>query len=211
MNLIHFYNVLPKPLADTPISGNVWNRNFALFKGRKYVVQAEAGKGKTTLLNIIYGIRKDYKGETFFDDENILPFSPDRFANLRSQNISYLFQDLRMFPELTARENILLKPGCKYTNAHIDVWAEKLGVPKHLDKICRTLSLGQQQRIAMIRALVQPFEWLLLDEPFSHLDTANAQAMLELILQRTEEEKAGIIVTSLGDLSLFQDFERLTL
>ena len=59
--------------------------------------------------------------------------------------------------------------------------------------------MGQQQRVAIIRALAQPFEWILLDEPFSHLDEENTQKCLTLIHQRCDEQRAGFILTTLGD------------
>ncbi|MBL7900913.1 MAG: ATP-binding cassette domain-containing protein [Bacteroidia bacterium] len=207
MNLIHFYNVLPVPLADSPVKGNVWNRNLVFFRDKHYVIQAESGRGKTTLLNIIYGTRKDFRGEVFFDETNVTGLDMNAFAGLRSHTLSYLFQDLRLFPALTAWENIEMKPGNKFTRAHVESWAEKLGVAAQLHKPCGKLSLGQQQRIAAIRALVQPFSWLLLDEPFSHLDDRNAGLMMELIQERCREEGAGILATSLGTNHRFVNFE----
>ena len=191
--------------------GMVWQKTVVLERGHKYLISADSGKGKSTFLNIIYGIRKDYSGKVFFDTTEIQTLNANVFSVYRNQNLSYLFQDLRLFGNITARENINLKPGNKFTNGEIDFYAEKLGIESLLNRPCQKLSLGQQQRIAMLRALSQPFQWLLLDEPFSHLDNKNAKLMMELILQRTGEEKAGIIATSLGETKGFDEFKVLDL
>lgn len=211
LSTIEFHNVLPHPLRDSPIGNGFWKAHTKLSSDTFYLIVADSGKGKSTLLNIIYGTRKDYEGIVTIDDRNIATMDESQINQLRSAHFAYLFQDLRLFGNLTARENISMKPGFKFENASIQHWASKLGVENLLDRRCNTLSLGQQQRIAMIRALSQPFKWLLLDEPFSHLDNNNAAAMMELISMRCKEENAGIIATSLGDKRGFEEFHSLAL
>ena len=82
--------------------------------------------------------------------------------------------------------------------------AKNLGVSDLLDKACHTLSYGQRQRIAIIRALCQPFDFLLLDEPFSHLDEANTMKACQLIDEVVREQKASLILVSLGERFHFQ-------
>lgn len=211
VNLIHFYKAIPEPMADTPTQGSIWRQNLVLFKGKHYVISATSGKGKTTLLNMVCGIRKDYRGDVFFDETNLRTLNDGAFAELRSKDISCLFQDLRLFPDLTAMENICLSPITAINEADILAMARKLGVQEHLQKPCRKLSLGQQQRIALIRALNRPFQWLLLDEPFSHLDEFNAKLAMDCILETAERQQAGIIATALGHSGLFNDFQWLEL
>jgi ABC-type lipoprotein export system ATPase subunit len=76
---------------------------------------------------------------------------------------------------------------------------EQLEIDNKWEQQCGLLSMGQQQRVAIVRALLQPFEWLILDEPFSHLDTENSQRALDLINKRSDELKAGFVLTTLGD------------
>ena len=211
IRLLHYYNAIPLPLLDTPISGRVWNSNLVLFKGKRYVVKAESGKGKTTFLNLAYGLRQDYRGDVFFNESNIRNLKANDFAQYRVHTFSYLFQELRLFGDLTALENILLNPGNTLTTGEIEFMAEKLGVVNRLDKTCKTLSLGQQQRIALIRALGQPFQWLFLDEPFSHLDDRNAGIAMSMILEKAQALEAGIVATCLGDTSIYRDFEMIEL
>lgn len=211
ISLLHYYNVIPLPLLDTPISGRIWNSNLVLFKGKHYVIKAESGKGKTTFLNLAYGLRQDYRGDVFFNETNIRGLNANDFANHRVSTFSYLFQDLRLFGELTALDNVLLNPGNILTTGEIELMAEKLGVANRLHKACRTLSLGQQQRIALIRALGQPFQWLFLDEPFSHLDDRNTSIAMDLITDRAKVQDAGIVATCLGDTSIYRNFETIEL
>lgn len=210
MNTIQFENVLPLPLKDTPLQGDVWKTTLVLDRGKKYLVKAESGKGKSTMLNIIYGTRKDFEGTVIMGQVDRKIGDAD-LSQIRSNKIGYLFQDLRLFGQLTALENILLKPGCVFAVSEIEYYADLLGVKNQLYKTCSKLSLGQQQRIALIRAVSQNFEWLLLDEPFSHLDLANAKKAIDMIHGRAEKLNAGIIATSLGDDSVFEDYTLIQL
>lgn len=211
LNSIQLNNLLPIPLKDSPESGEIWRKQLELLSGNKYLIVADSGKGKSTLLNIIYGIRRDYSGNLTINGMDVKLCNPALLTQWRNEKLAYLFQDLRLFGDLTARENIHLKPGCNYTNAEIELAAEKLGVAGHLDKPCKQLSLGQQQRIAIIRLLSQRAEWLMLDEPFSHLDDRNAELAMHLILEKAEQSGAGIISTSLGNNKHFEMFNTVAL
>lgn len=211
IKLIHLYNAIPEPLAGTAQQGNVWNRNLALFRGRHYSLKAESGKGKTTFLNMLYGIRRDYRGHVFYDETDTGKMPEYQLSHVRATQISYVFQDLRLFPSLSGMDNILVTPGNNVTEGEIRFWAEKLEIENQLTKPCSRMSLGQQQRIAIIRALSRPFGWLLLDEPFSHLDKRISGVALELILQRCGVNGASVIATALGDEDYYESFDKLFL
>jgi ABC-type nitrate/sulfonate/bicarbonate transport system ATPase subunit len=110
-----------------------------------------------------------------------------------------LFQEMRLFDMLTVRQNLQMKIDLtKHVSLDLaSQWLDELGLNGFLDRECRTLSYGQQQRVAIVRALCQPFEWLLLDEPFSHLDQENALKAMVLI-DRVRDPNSGVIITSLG-------------
>ena len=101
---------------------------------------------------------------------------------------------------MTAWENLILKNDLTQhkTTDEIEKMLDKLGILDKKNQLCGTLSLGQQQRVAIIRSLLQPFQLLLMDEPFSHLDEENSRIALELINQETDYCKAGYVLTSLG-------------
>ncbi len=195
-------NVIPQPLVEMGIgkASNIWQCICSFKKGNKYLVKAPSGKGKSTLVHILYGLRKDFNGVVFYEENNIEKLDERAWSTIRREKVSIVFQNLRLFPDLTALENIQLNdPKGNYSVTQIEGWAEQLGVQNLLTKEVKTLSYGQRQRIAIIRALVQDFDFLLLDEPFSHLDEANIQAAVSLIESRIREQKAGLILVSLEE------------
>ncbi|MFM7709860.1 MAG: ATP-binding cassette domain-containing protein [Ferruginibacter sp.] len=165
-----------------------------------YQVLASSGSGKTTLVSILAGLRGDYNGTLFINQKPANGFRPDDWSRWRSKDMSIVFQDLRLFPELTGIDNIELSAklaGAVTDRAQITSMAEQLGVAHKLDTTMRFLSFGQMQRMAIIRALNRPYNWLILDEPFSHLDQKNAETAWALIIQNAREKKAGVLITSL--------------
>ena len=114
-------------------------------------------------------------------------------------------QDLCLFPELTALENVQLKN--RLTNhksdSEIAAMLDALLPEEKKHQPVQTLSLGQRQRVAAVRALCQPFRFLLLDEPFSHIDNDNARRVADLIMQEVGRQQAGLIVTALDPIDLF--------
>lgn len=192
---------MPKPLEGAYNPDSIWGRDVDFEAGHYYLVKAFSGKGKSTLIAYLAGTRNDYSGEVLFDKRSAKNLSLSEWSFLRCKQMAVVFQDLRLFDHLTARDNIKIKqelaPGV--TAEDVTEMARHLGVDHLLDKQVRFLSMGQQQRVALIRALVQPFQWLLLDEPFSHLDTENTLKMEQLIDRYCQKNNAGLILTSLGN------------
>ena len=196
-------NILPNPLQEqkrTHVS-NIWETTCHLEKGKKYLVTAPSGKGKSTFLHILYGLRKDYSGTVELDAKELSTLSIPNWADLRKDNLAIVFQDLRLFPKLSAMDNILIKAELHTikTKEDIHAMAKKLGIDHLLNQSCETLSYGQRQRVAIIRALCQPFDFLFLDEPFSHLDEANTEAAFQLIESVCAEQESGYVLVSLGE------------
>lgn len=199
-------NVIPIPLKEQEIGASqVWQTDFTLDASQRYFVQAPSGKGKTTLQLLFYGIRKDYEGDAMVQLKgewvNLRKLSLDAWAKLRQKQLAIIFQDLRLFPQLTVEENFILKN--ELTNHksidEIKEMAERLGVAFLWNKKAGILSYGQRQRVAIIRALSQPFDFLLMDEPFAHLDQDNIQKACDLIMEVCAQEEAGYMIASLGD------------
>lgn len=169
-------------------------------KGKTYLVEADSGKGKSTFCSYVVGYRRDYKGQISFDNNDIKTLKVGDWTRVRKQNISYLFQELRLFPELTAFENVEIKnrlTGFKNMK-DIEEMFDRLGISDKLNAKVGLMSFGQQQRVAMIRALVQPFDFILADEPISHLDEHNSNIMGEIMMEEAKRQGAGVIVTSIG-------------
>ena len=209
---IEFKHVLPIPLADSPIApDSCWKKEIGFNTADFFLVEAPSGKGKSTLINIFYGTRRDYDGNVLFDGKNINGFSIHHWTKLRQDFFSVVFQELKLFPQLTAFENIRIKNELTNTlrEDEIHSMSEQLGISNRLHNKCGTLSLGQQQRVAIIRALAQPFKFILLDEPFSHLDTENSKIASELILNSCKKNKAGLLLTSLGETNHFNFTDKI--
>lgn len=180
----------------------VWEVDSLEFeRGCRVCIQAESGGGKSSLLSFIYGNRSDYKGEILFDGENIRGFDIRRWCDLRSRSLALLPQDMRLFPELTVEQNIELKNRITShkTPAEIDAMLERLGIAEKKHQLVGKLSIGQQQRVALIRTLCQPFDFLFLDEPVSHLDEANNRIVAEIVTEEADRQGASVITTSVGN------------
>lgn len=201
MERISFENVLPQVFAHRDdLESDVWKQNIAFEKGHLYLVEAESGKGKSTFCSYVIGYRHDYSGRISFDDRDIAGLKVADWIDMRKSHLSHLFQELRLFPELTAYENVEIKnqlTGWK-TRAQILDMFERLGISDKVDVKIGQMSFGQQQRVAMIRALAQPFDFLLADEPISHLDDSNSEIMGEMMMEEARAQGAGVIVTSIG-------------
>lgn len=194
--------LIPLPLKEQNIGySEIWNSDLEINFSDKIFISAPSGKGKTTFQMILYGIRKDYEGAIFLDNQPLRNISLDEWSDIRQRRLSIIFQDLRLFPNLTALENIQLKNSlCNHkSETQIYDMAERLSVADFLHKKSAILSYGQRQRMAIIRAMCQPFEMLLMDEPFSHLDAENIKKACELINDECEQQGAGFMIASLGE------------
>ena len=174
-------------------------------EGEKIEIVAPSGSGKTSLIHFLYGLRKDFNGRILYDNNSISNFDTEQFAKYRQQNISIVFQDLRLFAEQTVVQNLNIKRQLNpyHTESKIAAMAKRLGIENKLNKLCKTCSYGEQQRIAIIRSLQQPFNFLLLDEPFSHLDENNRKKAMELMEEEAALRKASIILADLKAIEYF--------
>ena len=202
MNNITLHNTLPAVFAGRPDTGSeIWLRDVTFEKGKRYLISAESGTGKSSLCSYIYGYRNDYSGTFAFDGRDINQLSVDEWCRVRTHHIAYLAQDMRLFGELTSMENIMLKnsiTGHK-TRQEIVAMMEQLGIVEKIDSPISKLSIGQQQRVAIVRTLCQPCDFILLDEPVSHLDNENNAIVAQMVTAEAEAQGAGIISTSVGN------------
>lgn len=205
--------LIPIPLKDKVLSGHsaVWNKQLVFHGGEHVFIQAPSGTGKTTLVHFLYGLRSDHEGAVLWDSKPAA--GSEQLAALRSRDVSVIFQDMRLFPELTAWENLEAKRTLTNTvnEAAVLEWMMRLGIGHKKDAVAATLSYGEQQRVAIIRSLLQPFKWLLMDEPFSHLDHANIEKAAALIWEVVTANKAGLLLADLEDNNYFPYSQKLVL
>lgn len=203
---IRFEKMIPLPMLEQDTSGSeVWEaESILLEQGKPYVVEAPSGRGKTSLLSVIYGIRTDYQGLVSIDDRDLRSFTTREWSLTRKSKLSFIFQGLELFDDLSALENIQLKNRITshHSNERILEMAHVLGIDPFLHRKAGILSFGQQQRVAIIRALCQPFSFLLADECFSHMDRQNSLTAYQLIREECDARNAGLILTSLNETGL---------
>lgn len=196
------HDVLPAVFAHRGgAESEVWCRDITFERGKRYLVAAHSGTGKSSLCSYLYGYRNDYSGSIKFGSTDITSLNIAQWCEVRCRHLAYLPQEMRLFPELTAMENVELKNRLTGYRSKADITQmfERLGIPEKKDQLMAHLSIGQQQRVAIIRTLCQPFDFILLDEPVSHLDETNNRLAATLVAEEAARQGAGIIATSVGN------------
>jgi len=160
-----------------------------------------SGAGKSTLLYIVSSLEKADKGQVFFEDQDITQLSETELAHYRNQKIGFVFQFHHLLPEFTAIENVSI-PGwiAKMPSKQIHQKAQELldfmGLSDKMDKKPHSLSGGEQQRVAVARALLNSPALIFADEPTGNLDSENANALHQLFIRlRNEMNQSFLIVT----------------
>lgn len=194
-------------------SSQIWRKKVVFRRGGRYLVESASGGGKSSLAAFVMGSRNDYEGTLMFDTLDSRSLSIAGWQDIRRSHLAYLPQELALFPQLSAIDNIRLKAEISgiVDMARIDNWLERLGISDRRDYPAGRLSIGQQQRVALIRSLCQPFDFILLDEPVSHLDERNNRIAARIVEEEAERQGAGIITFSVGNPLLIENPENLNL
>ena len=203
--VIKLQKIVPGVMRNMQTSPqSIWRNTIEFKSSTKNIINAFSGKGKTSFTKILSGILSDFEGELYFDQRNVKKFTLTDWTFLRKKEIATVYQDLQVFPNLTVHENFKIVEDLYSMPSKSEMayeFALHLGIEEKWNVLCRNLSMGQQQRVAIIRALIRPFKWLILDEPFSHLDHNNAVLAMEIIQKRVKELNAGFILTSLDEVA----------
>lgn len=199
-------NLLPTYFDESrKDNSEVWGKDLIFNSGELVKIVAPSGSGKTSLIHFLYGIRQLYSGNLMYDNKDLKNFSIENIAAFRKDNLSIVFQDMRLFSHQTVRRNLEIKRQLNpfHTSEKIQELCLRLGIGDKLNSICSNCSYGEQQRVSLIRALMQPFDFLLLDEPFSHLDNANSEKAMEVILEESKKRKACVLFADLERVEFF--------
>ena len=166
-------------IKDTLVS----ELNFKIKNGEVAIIIGESGAGKSSLLNVIAGLKKPDSGSIHLNGKLIC----DSISSLdpHKRNIGYVFQDFALFPHINAEKNIRFSENSN-SKKFFDKYLTELKLKKHINKMPHELSGGQQQRVAIARALMMSPELLILDEPFSNLDKGTAIDAQNLIKEYIE-------------------------
>jgi len=202
---LSLHQLFPRYFEKNGRDSELWNQDLHFKQGEYIKIVAPSGSGKTSLMHFIYGMRNEYDGKILYDKEDIHSFGAEDFSKLRKDVVSIVFQDLKLFPDQTVFDNLEIKRQLNpfHPMTMIKEMSAKLGIEKKLNSLVSTCSYGEQQRIAIIRALMQPYKILLLDEPFSHLDNKNALLAMELMLEESKKREATIVFADLERIDYF--------
>lgn len=205
--MIQIQSLIPTYFDENKVrNSEIWNQTVHFQKNQQVEIIAPSGSGKTSLIHFLYGMRYDYKGRILIGQQSVTDANADELAVIRQSRLSVVFQDLRLFPQLTIEDNLLLQNNITpfLPAEEIKELLNRLGVSSKWNQLAKYCSYGEQQRIAIVRALSKPFDFLLLDEPFSHLDENNSVLALELIREQVKARNAALILADLNKNHAFQ-------
>lgn len=179
--------------------------SFSLYEGEFVVVLGPSGSGKSTMMNMIGGIDSPTDGDIIYDNKNISTASDKELTNYRSDAIGFVFQFYNLLQNLTARENIELAAGLSKDALDIDELLAKIGMSDHRGHFPAQMSGGQQQRIAIARAIAKNPSLLLCDEPTGALDSDTGLQVIKILKEFNQSYKKTIVIithhASIGEIA----------
>ena len=181
--------------------------DFTLAKNESCVIYGPSGSGKSTLLNIIGGLTRPDSGIVEFNGNDLNQLSNDELAYYRNSDIGFIFQQHHLLPQLTLIDNILLptvpfaqdKQESELLSRALEM-LKRVGLTNRQSHRPGQLSMGECQRVAMIRALINKPRLLLADEPTGALDSTNAKNLIDLLLELNVVERTALIVVTHSQL-----------
>jgi putative ABC transport system ATP-binding protein len=172
--------------------------SFSMASADQIGMKGESGSGKTTFLNLIAGIVKPDAGSIIIDDTELTKLSESRRDRLRATTLGCVYQSFNLLQGYTCLENVLIAMafGAGQDRAFASLLLQRVGLSHRLDYYPRQLSVGQQQRVAVARALAHKPRLVLADEPTGNLDPANAIETLTLLRETCAEQGAALLLVS---------------
>lgn len=174
-------------------------KHLALAAGEQVVLRGRSGCGKSTLLNCISGLTTVDEGRIEINGTNIVGLHEAVRDRFRAQHIGFVFQTFNLLPAFTARENVLL--GMTFTGQKPDTGRavellEEVGLGHRLDHKPAALSVGEQQRVAVARALANRPLLLLADEPTANIDPAHQQQVIDLLREVCDQQQVAMLLVT---------------
>ena len=201
MNKLGLHAVFPVYFSPKLAESSLWKQEITFEKGNQYLIVAPSGSGKSTLATALFGNHFHYEGTITYDGQILQNLSLEELVRFRQKGIQLLFQDVRLIPEQTIRENVLMRTFGKAdaaTQNLLETYAQRLGIAKVLDQKAAQCSYGERQRGAILRSLIHPADFLVYDECFSHLDAANRKAAYDLIIEVALSHQSAVLFFELN-------------
>ena len=184
------------------ISARISIPYLKLEKGEALLLDGPSGSGKTTVLHMRSGLLAADCGSISFNGEDVSSMAVAQRDSWRADNVGYIFQRLNLLEELNVLENILLPQCWRKQKNKLDLrkqalkLLQKVGLQEKADCFPKELSIGEQQRAAVVRALVHKPKLLLADEPTASLDLANGRVVLQLIRDLCQENDVALLLST---------------
>lgn len=175
--------------------------SFEIVEGKITLILGASGAGKSTLLHLLGGLDKPDSGKIYFKSENILEFPEKKIAKFRNMNIGFVFQFHHLLPEFTAMENVaipqmILGTSFRKASERASTILNEVGLSDRKNHKPAELSGGEQQRVAVARALANAPQLILADEPTGNLDSLNSQIVSDLIVHLNKKYKMTFVVVT---------------
>lgn len=173
--------------------------DIAASRGESLLITGGSGKGKTTLLHLLGGLLRPQQGEVIIEDTNIATLSERKLDRFRGSNIGLVLQQAYFVASLTVLENVVLASWLatgKQATAKAKQLLEQLDLKEQLNKLPSQLSIGQQQRVSIARALINEPKLLLADEPTSSLDDDNAYIVADMLSALAKQYGTALVIVT---------------
>lgn len=215
MDNIILENISPKYFTPKDLEhSQIWKKNITFQKGKKFLIVAPSGSGKSTLATAILGTHFQYEGNIKYDQQIVKNLHLEEIVTNRKEGVSLLFQDVRLIKDLSISENILLRVFNQDRKKFIPLmeeYASRLGIENLLNKKAENCSYGERQRSAIVRSLVNPTDFLIYDECFSHLDMENKKIAFSLINEVSQKSGSSVLFFELNEFPFEHDYQILHL
>jgi len=182
--------------------------DFTVDDGEFLAIMGPSGSGKSTLLSILGGLNHPTRGQVLVDTLDVYGLTGEQRADFRSEYLGFIFQSFQLIPYLTVRENVMLPMAVTGVGASLQnerAWAvlERVGLTDKASRLPDQLSGGEQERVAIARAVVNRPPVLLADEPTGNLDSATTGQIMTLLQGLNEEGLTILMVTHNSEVSTF--------
>ena len=212
IKLEHIYKTFESPHKKLEALKDI---NLEINDKETLVIFGRSGIGKTTLMNIIGAMARPTSGNVIIDGIDISKLGSDRLACFRKEKIGFIFQSFNLLPNLTAKDNIILPVVLDKDNAEkidrVMEFAAEIGLRERLDHLPQELSSGEQQRIAILRAMINSPSLILADEPTADLDSANAGKIIDILKGLNQKYGCTVLIATNDEQTALNFPKRFTL